>query len=82
MEVNNEVSVYPNPSNGIFVIENPVISKDWNVKIYNINGDLVHSVLLNAENLKIDLAHLPSTYYILKLESENIILTKKISFIK
>ncbi len=38
-----EVSVYPNPSNGRFVIQLPVAHNNWSIEIYNVLGEKVFS---------------------------------------
>ncbi|MFK8038015.1 MAG: T9SS type A sorting domain-containing protein [Crocinitomicaceae bacterium] len=63
---NSKLTVYPNPTTGIFKLENSMLFKS--VKIYNINQQLVfESQQLN----QLDISHLSSGLYILQVEDQN-----------
>ncbi len=61
-------SIYPNPSDGIFNINNELISADAGVKVFTTSGTFIESFKLNKSTL-IDLSHLKSGAYILTIES-------------
>lgn len=66
----NEVSVFPNPTNGKLTIKINSGESVKKVRIYDIQGKLV------AE--KADLSHLPNGTYMLKIETSKGIYTRKI----
>ncbi len=68
-ELNDEtanISVYPNPSSGIFIIENSLLNEiGTNVKIYNSAGKLLETpkIQFGIKNLHIDLSEYPGDIY-------------------
>ena len=72
----NLVSVYPNPTNGKFVIKNEkfVIKT---LEIYNLHGEKSHSIPINNYSAIIDLI-IPNGIYFLKIISNKETINKKI----
>jgi len=68
-----ELTVYPNPSNGVFSIHGEDILK---TEVYNFSGEL----LVSGDNKcdKIDLSNYPKGIYILKLHDKDSVINKKI----
>ena len=81
-EPKNMVSVYPNPSENRFNISLGLVhSQDANLRIIDLNGRLVlskHYQNVKNETLHIDLSGLPKGVYILNIELNNELITKKI----
>ena len=78
---------YPNPFNPETNIHFFAKNKTVSILIYNINGNIVESVISNFNtsgyhNFKWNANQYPSGVYFLKLISKNSIQTKKIMFIK
>ena len=71
------VSIYPNPSNGIFKIKND-ISETTEVRIYNLQGVLVYVSTNYANSTEINLSNQPSGQYIIHLNQDGSFITKKI----
>jgi hypothetical protein len=74
------VSVYPNPSNGLF---NLSISQFDNLKmhtieIYNTIGDCVHRQIATSSNCQIDLSAQANGIYFVKIISDNAQIVKQI----
>jgi len=69
--------VYPNPSNNIIQIKtyNTMESK---ISIYNIKGEKVYSKLSYENNEKINISNFQSGIYVIEVENNNSIETKKI----
>ena len=61
-----DVSIYPNPSNGVINIKTS--SDVLNVNVFDISGKIVHSTTLNG-NLSIDLSQLEKGSYIIELRN-------------
>jgi len=70
-------NVYPNPSNGVFVIELDAISK-YDVRVYNVLGQTVYTTSTNAMNTTIDLSSFDKGIYTVELKDENTIYTEKV----
>jgi PKD repeat protein len=78
--MNNAVSVYPNPNSGIFnVTLAGEISSDMTVNVYNTLGELVRTVVADANTTSIDLSEFASGVYVVKVIADNQIATKKIT---
>ena len=65
----NLISIYPNPSQGIFYINEP-INNTANYTIFSSDGRLVYSNKTDKNRINID--HLPNGIYFLELKTENI----------
>ena len=63
----SEISVYPNPSNGVFEIKSELQIE--NAKIYDLKGNLVQNIFISNE--KIDATQLNSGTYILNIDGIN-----------
>jgi len=70
--VKSNLSVYPNPSNGIFTLSNSNTIQLKGAQVYDINGRLVKTINLDANNLKtnIDLSAMSQGLYFLKVNTE------------
>jgi len=71
----NQYSVYPNPSsNGIFTIVggNYTISNSQPIYVYDLLGNQVGNFTLDASESSINLSHLSSGIYLLKIDKETI----------
>jgi hypothetical protein len=64
-EISQEFRVYPNPANN-FIYINP--SENHKVQIFNMMGQLE---LISQNRTKIDISHLPSGFYIIRVSSNN-----------
>lgn len=78
-EVNNNIIVFPIPSNGILYVKNANTYKKY--EIYSsINRKLLEGSI-NENNISIDLSSLRAGVYLLILKSENKIYSRKISIV-
>lgn len=77
-EINNEsnISIYPNPSAGIFIIESP--KHISSIEISNFIGEKIYSSFLCSNKLEIDLSQKPQGIYFIKANSGLGIVIKKI----
>ena len=82
--LNNNISVYPNPSNGLvnITIEN-VGRESFDLEIYDIYGRSVYTSMLmpaNGEIVKaLDLSGLPKGIYFMKAKTENGVYNSKLT---
>jgi hypothetical protein len=75
------LSIYPNPSTGIFNIDSKVDWKDTNIDIYDIGGALIRQGFVKVfDNVKtLDLSALPEGEYMLRIRTNNFYtITKRI----
>ncbi len=75
---NDTYKIYPNPSDGIFNIENTTIA-ETQIEIYNIAGSLIYKNKYTNKLIPIDLTTYPNGLYLVKLSSEKQSATLKIS---
>ncbi len=80
--INSEVSIFPNPSNGIFTINFDLLSSDKggqsNVKITDITGKSIEQLLISNSQSTIDLSKEPKGIYFITIKTINNIFTEKI----
>lgn len=72
------IAIYPNPSNGIFIIE--VKEKNTSVKIFNMLGDEIRKInaVYNREKISIDISRYAKGMYYIQASSGKNITTRKI----
>jgi len=68
--------MYPNPTKGNTVYFN--INETVNINIYNVLGKLVKTTKLSKNNTKIDISKLSKGIYLVKINSKNQTITKKL----
>jgi hypothetical protein len=71
ISVKNNISVYPNPSDGKFTVQWSVINKHSILKIYNVTGQEVSITELNGNTNQVDLSLQPNGVYFYKALAEN-----------
>lgn len=75
----DDISVSPNPSNGLFSLStNNIVYNTYNVFIYDATGKLVHSSNANSTNYEIDLTGMASGVYTIKVVFNDNTFIKKI----
>ena len=72
----NTFKIYPNPTNGNKLYFN--VTQDVKVTIYNVLGKLIQTENVDANSNNIDISTLSKGIYILKINSENQFITKKL----
>ena len=76
---NSDICVYPNPAQSQFTVTN---TENANLTLYNILGQKVKQVVGEGENTVIYTEDLPKGIYLLKVEKEGAVLTKKVQISK
>jgi len=66
-KMEEDFSIYPNPTEGVFTLERNLDTKTQEVFIYNMQGQLVHSVVLKNQKQQIDLSTFKSGIYLLRV---------------
>jgi hypothetical protein len=72
-----EFKIYPNPSRGIFTVENKN-TKISSIEVLNLIGDRIVSVRNPRAKIEIDLTNESAGVYLMKIIANNNLLTKKI----
>jgi hypothetical protein len=76
--VNNEVSIYPNPNNGNFIIEtNTITASKQTLQVYDITGKIVLSQTLPGKTT-IDASGLPDGIYNISIIGNETLVNKRI----
>ncbi len=82
MNIEKLMSVYPNPSNGIFNMRlADVQSQDVQVLVYDMLGKVIHSQTLKGSNLQaqeLDLSGAPKGFYLLRVQTGEQVYSRKI----
>ena len=77
-EFYNQIIISPNPNNGVFKINVPQ-GKTYSLIVYDIQGKKIHEELsINTEQKIIDLTKQSSGVYLLKIDIDGKLFTKKI----
>lgn len=69
------ITIYPNPGNGIFTIENTKPIKQ--LKIYSSYGQLIYTASPTSNQTTVDLMHLPAGIYLCNIDGYSIKLIKE-----
>ena len=78
-----KLKIYPNPSNGLVNIDLPSsIIGNSTVDIYTLSGSKVYSQILNESSNQLNLQHLNTGIYLIRLNKDGIIYTEKIQIRK
>lgn len=65
---NSEITLFPNPNNGLFTITAQAFSPQSGIEIYNLWGEVVYKTVLTADNTtEIDLSEQPKGVYFYKV---------------
>jgi len=68
----NAITIYPNPSNGVYNIDLSYEKQPSSIAIYNVLGELVYNQLLTPETQnQINLTHLANGYYIARINNDS-----------
>ncbi|MGQ9847682.1 MAG: T9SS type A sorting domain-containing protein [Bacteroidales bacterium] len=81
-EINNKISIYPNPASDVLIVQLPAeeMDNDFEIEIFNMIGDrfLFKKIPTISGQVILDVYHLPSGLYFAKIKYGAITLTKKI----
>lgn len=76
-----DVSVYPNPTNGIFNLQMSS-NEIFGLKIYNVLGESVYEQILTSPTVQINLSNQPNGLYFIQITTQQSILSRKITINK
>lgn len=84
VDFDNNVSVYPNPSAGVFTVELTNITANTTVTVYNALGQQINAdITTNADNkYTVNIADQPTGVYTVKVQSGSSVYTTKITITK
>ncbi len=75
---NNAISIYPNPNNGKFTVNNPE-ANTINIDVFNVLGEKVYSKISNEANTVVELNNHAKGVYLVKVTSNGNTTTTKIT---
>lgn len=75
--VNKEISLYPNPSGGVFTISG--LTQNVKLRVFNSTGQIILSREINTGNIQLDLTNETRGIYFIELDLEGGTLYKKLT---
>jgi hypothetical protein len=82
LQIDEEVqmidALYPNPTTGRFFIQFNKELKNASVLLMDMSGKVVEQVAGNGYRLSFDLSNMASGTYIVRIEDEGMVITKKV----
>ena len=76
---NENISIYPNPSNGIFTINSEQLTmNNEQITITDITGKIIKQFTMNNEQFTINLTNQPTGIYFINIQTETDIYTEKL----
>lgn len=72
-------TVFPNPARSHFTVTN---TENANIQLYNMQGQKIKQLIGKEENTTIQTNNLSAGMYVLKVEKENAVVTKKVQVLK
>lgn len=80
---NNDLNVYPNPSNGFISIKSNEYLNNVDIKIINSFGEIILTKnKVNFSEINFDLSSFSNGVYFIQIENNNKLITKKLNIIK
>jgi len=76
--INNNISIYPNPTSGQFTIKTIANQNGYTVNIYNIVGENIYQSVLNNTQTEINLTAQPDGMYFVYLKSDEGVEVEKV----
>ncbi len=73
----NEITLYPNPNSGKFVIQSSVAAMK-EVCVYDLQGRMLYKVAADGQTVAIDINALPSGTYMVRIETDKGFVTKTV----
>ncbi len=81
--MNNLITIFPNPTNGVFNVKLDAYVKDnMTINVYNAIGELVKTMTVDTNSANVDLSTFANGVYVVKVIADNQVSTKKITLNK
>ncbi len=77
-KINNQFTIYPNPSNGIFTIDLHSSAGQCSVLITNITGKTIYNSIINSKSSIVNLKNQPKGVYFINIQTETGIYIQKL----
>ncbi len=76
----NNISIYPNPANTTITIENSNFTKEQTISVFDMQGQLINTLVTNNKKTSFDISSYPSGVYVIEVRTEKGVEVRK--FIK
>ncbi len=81
-QIENNLSVFPNPSNGVFNISfDSNVSSPSEIMVLDVSGRQIYGSFIDSNNLSVDISKYENGVYFVVIKGENYQVTKKIEII-
>ncbi len=80
-DINNQISIYPNPNNGSFTIETNSTTNQT-IQLHDVNGKMVLNQIINGKATTIDTTSLNEGVYNISIISNEGIVNKRVVIVK
>jgi hypothetical protein len=77
-EINDGLTIYPNPSAGIFTLTLPYPNAGARITIFNTVGEVIEEKISQAQTVQIDLAGYPDGIYFIRMMDGEVMRSEKI----
>lgn len=81
LQIQNGISIYPNPSAGIFVVDDYVSGQKL-LQVYDMVGKLVHTEIIKSEKIIIDLSNLALGVYTVRISNNEGSINKRLIIVR
>ncbi len=71
LKKNEKISVFPNPSQGIFTLSISSVKEKCDVEIFNVLGEIIYRSKINSSNSEINLSGQPQGLYLYRVSQED-----------
>src|SRR5690606_26676946 len=78
----NNITVYPNPARQYVTVDIEKIKKNASISMYDIHGREVKNIETNQAKTTIDISDLPNGVYMMRLNLDGVIYTKRWSVVR
>lgn len=78
----SDFAIYPNPSNGLFYVELPMISQNAEISVHDITGKEIMKVIPESLIIQLDLSDFSDGFYLVKYKAGETLITKRLDLIR
>jgi hypothetical protein len=74
--IETSTAIFPNPTSDVINIQSEDIIKE--VNLIGVNGEIAKNIIANSDNITFNISNLSSGMYVLHINTDNAMITRKI----